>query len=151
MILLLGPNRPPYEYIMNLQKIVLNNFSENVSSIIDQDFQQSNWQPSLLDNQKIFLIFVLNQLKLTDQLILIGPPGTGKTYQIAEICKILCEQGKSVLVTSLTNRALIEVAEKPALAKLLNDGKIFKTKVSTDEKEFQNYSKQKKLIHNPIV
>ena len=133
MILLLGPNRPPFEYIANLQKIVQNNFSENVNSVLDQDFQNSNWQPTLIDNKNEISSFILNQLELSNQLILIGPPGTGKTYQIAEICKRLCEQGKSVLVTALTNRALIEVIEKPALADLLKAHKIFKTKISTDE------------------
>ena len=135
MILLLGPNRPPFEYIANLQKIVQSNFSENVSSILDQDFQKTNWEPSLLDKKNDIPNFILSQLSLSDQVVLIGPPGTGKTYQIAEICKRLCEQGKSVLVTSLTNRALIEVVEKPALAGLLEAGKVFKTKVSTDEKK----------------
>lgn len=134
MILLLGPNRPPFEYIANLQKIVQNNYSENVCSVLDKDFENSNWQPSLVDNKNDIPNFILSQLTLTDQVVLIGPPGTGKTYQIAEICKRLCEQGKSVLVTSLTNRALIEVIEKPALANLLEAGKVFKTKVSTDEK-----------------
>jgi len=150
MILLLGPNRPPFEYIANLQKIVQNNFSENVSSILDQDFLKTNWQPSLLDNKNEISSFILSQLTLTDQLILIGPPGTGKTYQIAEICKRLCGQGKSVLVTSLTNRALIEVVEKPALEKLLNEGKIFKTKVSTDEKkEFPQLQQTKEINPQP--
>jgi rRNA-processing protein FCF1 len=150
MILLLGPNRPPFEYIANLQKIVQNNYSENVSSILDQDFQNSNWQPSLLDNKNDIPNFIQSQLTLTDQLILIGPPGTGKTYQIAEICKRLCEQGKSVLVTSLTNRALIEVVEKPALKSLLNEGKIFKTKVSTDEKkEFPQLQQTKEINPQP--
>lgn len=134
MILLLGPNRPPFEYIANLQKIVQNNYSENVSSILDQDYLKTNLQPSLLDNKTGIPNFILSQLSLTEQVVLIGPPGTGKTYQIAEISKRLCEQGKSVLVTSLTNRALIEVVEKPALSNLLENGMIFKTKISTDEK-----------------
>jgi rRNA-processing protein FCF1 len=150
LILLLGPNKPPFEYIANLQKIVQNNFSENVSSILDQDFQKTNWQPSLLDNKNDIPNFILSQLALTDQLILIGPPGTGKTYQIAEICKRLCEQGKSVLVTSLTNRALIEVIEKPALADLLEAGKIFKTKISTDEKkDFPQLQQTKEINPQP--
>ena len=150
MILLLGPNKPPFEYIANLQKIVQNNNSVNVSSILDQDFQNSNWQPSLLDNKNDIPNFILSQLTLTDQVILIGPPGTGKTYQIAEICKRLCEQGKSVLVTSLTNRALIEVVEKPALEKLLNEGKVFKTIVSTDEqKEIPQLQRTKKINPQP--
>ncbi len=150
IILLLGPNKPPFEYIANLQKIVQNNFSENSSLILDQDFQNSNWQPSLLDNKNDIPNFILNQLTLKDQLILIGPPGTGKTYQIAEICKRLCEQGKSVFVTALTNRALIEVVEKPALANLLENGKIFKTKISTDEKnKFPKLQQTKEINPQP--
>lgn len=150
MILLLGPNRPPFEYIANLQKIVQNNYSENVSSILDQDFLKTNWQPSLLDNKNDIPNFILSQLSLTDQVVLIGPPGTGKTYQIAEICKRLCEKGKSVLVTSLTNRALIEVVEKPALSNLLVNGMIFKTKISTDEKnEFPKLQPTKEINPQP--
>jgi len=150
MILLLGPNRPPFEYIANLKKIVQNNYSERVNSILDQDFIKTNWQPTFLHNKNNIPNFILNQLSLTDQVVLIGPPGTGKTYQIAEICKRLCEQGKSVLVTSLTNRALIEVIEKPALSNLLESGMIFKTKISTDEKnEFPKLQLAKEINPQP--
>ncbi len=150
MILLLGPNKPPFEYIANLQKIVQSNYSENVSLILDQDFLSTNWQPSLLDNNNDISNFILSQLALTDQVVLIGPPGTGKTYQIAEICKRLCRQGKSVLVTSLTNRALIEVIEKPALENMLDEGKVFKTKISTDEaKEFPRLEQTKEVNPQP--
>ena len=150
MILLLGPNKPPFEYIANLQKIVQTNYSENVSLILDQDFLTTNWQPSLLDNNNDISNFILSQLALTDQVVLIGPPGTGKTYQIAEICKRLCGQGKSVLVTSLTNRALIEVIEKPALENMLDEGKVFKTKISTDEaKDFPRLEQTKEVNPQP--
>jgi hypothetical protein len=48
------------------------------------------------------------------------------------------------LVTSLTNRALIEVIEKPALENMLDEGKVFKTKISTDEtKEFPRLEQTK--------
>ena len=152
MILLLGPNKPPFEYIANLQKIVQTNYSENVSLILDQDFLTTNWQPSLLDNNNDISNFILSQLALTDQVVLIGPPGTGKTYQIAEICKRLCGQGKSVLVTSLTNRALIEVIEKPALENMLDEGKVFKTKISTDEaKEFPRLEQTKEVNSQPGI
>lgn len=133
MILLLGPNIPPYAYLENLQKIVKSNYSEAVSSVLDQDFVKNSWEPSFLDENNDIPRFIISQLTLADQVVLIGPPGTGKTYQIAELCKLLCKQGKSVLVTSLTNRALIEVVEKPALKNMLEEGKVFKTKISTDE------------------
>lgn len=133
MILLLGPNKPPFEYIANLQSIVQNKNNESVNKILDQDFQVSDWTPSLLDNKNNIADFVLSQLALQDSLIIQGPPGTGKTYLIAEICERLCNQGKSVLVTALTNRALIEIIEKPALKRLLEEHRIFKTKLSVDE------------------
>ncbi len=133
MILILGPNKPPFEYIANLQKIVQNESNESVNRILDQDFSFSDWTPSLLDNKKDISCFVLTQLSLQDTLIIQGPPGTGKTYLIAEICEKLCQQGKTVLVTALTNRALIEIVEKPALQDLLRHHRIFKTKLSVDE------------------
>ncbi len=133
MILILGPNKPPFDYISNLQKIDLHENNESVNNILDQDFHFANWEPTLIDNKKNILDFVLSQLALQDSLIIQGPPGTGKTYFIAEICEKLCNQGLSVLVTALTNRALIEIAEKPALKELLEEHRIFKTKLSVDE------------------
>ncbi len=150
MILLLGPNKPPFEYIANLQSIVQNKNNESVNKILDQDFQVSDWVPSLLDNKNNIADFVLSQLSLQDSLILQGPPGTGKTYLIAEICERLCNQGKSVLVTALTNRALIEIVEKPALKGLLEEHRIFKTKLSVDEaRAFKDLQQTKDVSPQP--
>lgn len=38
VVLVLGPNRPPYEYLAHLQQLVLNNHTLSCSSIIDQEF-----------------------------------------------------------------------------------------------------------------
>ena len=150
MILLLGPNKPPFEYIVNLQSIVQNKNNESVNKILDQDFQVSDWVPSLLDNKNNIADFVLSQLSLQDSLIVQGPPGTGKTYLIAEICERLCNQGKSVLVTALTNRALIEIVEKPALKGLLEQHRIFKTKLSVDEaRAFKDLQQTKDVSPQP--
>ena len=91
MILLLGPNKPPFEYITNLQSIVLNQKNETVNKILDQDFHFTDWTPAHLDNKTNITDFVLSQLTLLDSLIIQGPPGTGKTYLIAEICERLCK------------------------------------------------------------
>jgi hypothetical protein len=89
-------------------------------------------------------------LALQDSLIIQGPPGTGKTYLIAEISEKLCNQGKSVLVTALTNRALIEIVEKPALKGLLEEHRIFKTKLSVDEvKAFKDLQQIKEVSPKP--
>jgi rRNA-processing protein FCF1 len=133
IILLLGPNKPPFEYLANLQKIVKNGNSEKINRILDCDFIPQDNFPRLLDSEYDVSGFVVNQLSLNDTMILQGPPGTGKTYMIAQICEKLCKEGKSVLVTALTNRALIEVVEKPALEEMLKQGKIHKTKLSIDE------------------
>ena len=49
VVLVLGPNRPPYEYLAHLQQLVLNNHTLSCSSIIDQDFEETkSIEPILL-------------------------------------------------------------------------------------------------------
>ena len=132
MIILLGPNKPPFEYLGNLLNIVKHS-SGKVERMLLQDYSGTSKTPFLLDNNSNHASFILNQLKLQDNLILQGPPGTGKTFLIADICKLLLNDNKSVLVTALTNRALMELAEKEQLKPFLSEGRIFKTKVSVDE------------------
>lgn len=131
-LLVLGPSVPPYEYIYNLQKIVRNGTSSAVADILDRDYEVSDWDPIVLDGKDISSLIV-NQLNVSDTVILQGPPGTGKTFHIAGICRILASQGKSVLVTALTNRALVEVAKKESLDGLRAEACVYKTKLSVDE------------------
>lgn len=132
IILIFAPQRPPIDYVMNLQRVVEDKFSNSISSILDKNYDENNWEPTLIKQSKVSS-FAENQLQLTDTMILQGPPGTGKTYMIAELCSKLCSLGKSVMVTAMTNRALMEIAEKPAVLHLLNERKIFKTNITTDE------------------
>lgn len=132
LILAFGPQRPPIDYVMNLQRVVEDKLSSGISSILDANYSQKNWEPILIRQENVS-DFVYNQLNLSDTVILQGPPGTGKTYMIAELCARLCSEGKSVLVTALTNRALMEIAEKSALKSLLEDKRILKTNITTDE------------------
>ena len=148
--LILGPNVPPYQYINNLQRVVRFNRSERISSLMEGNVKECNIEPILLDSKTNVSDFLIRQLSLSDSLILQGPPGTGKTFQIATICKALCEQGQSVLVTALTNRALMEVAGKDLLKGLLQEGKIHKTKMSVDEsKEIPDLQSMKQLSALP--
>lgn len=132
-VLVMGPNRPPYDYIAHLQSLTNCTTSSVVNSVLDVDFVYKNWEPSLLNSQKELSPFLLSQLSLNDSLILQGPPGTGKTYQISKLCVELCSKNYSILVTALTNRALMEIAKKSCMLPLLNGGKIYKTKITTDE------------------
>lgn len=133
IILLLGPNKPPFEYLANLQKIVKNSLTPEVCKVLDINFTQQDNYPQLLDSKYDIAGFAVSQLESIDTMVLQGPPGTGKTYLIAQICEKLLKRGKSVLVTALTNRALVEVADKPALEEFLEKKKIHKTKLTTDE------------------
>lgn len=133
IILLLGPNKPPFEYLANLQKIVKNSLSPEVCKVLDNNFTPKDNYPQLLDSNYDIAGFAVSQLENIDTMVLQGPPGTGKTYLIAQICERLLNSGKSVLVTALTNRALLEVADKPALKEFLEKKKIHKTKLTTDE------------------
>ena len=132
IVLTLAPQRPPIEYVLNLQHIVEDKYSTGVSSVCDANYQHNEWKPILI-KQNNAADFVFSQLSLTDTMILEGPPGTGKTYMIAQLCARLCAEGKSVLVTALTNRALIEIADKPAVESLLSEHKIYKTNTTLDE------------------
>jgi SpoVK/Ycf46/Vps4 family AAA+-type ATPase len=117
---------------MNLQKVVEDKYSKGVASVLDANYRTKDWEPILIKQDNVSG-FVYSQMTLTDTMILEGPPGTGKTYMIAELCARLCAEGHSVLVTALTNRALMEIAEKPAVESLLEEHKIFKTNISMDE------------------
>ena len=132
LILTFAPQRPPIDYVMNLQRVVEDKLSPSVSSVLDNNYSLKELEPSLI-KQGNASNFVYTQLNLTDTMILQGPPGTGKTYMIAELCSRLCEEGKSVLVTALTNRALMEIAVKPAVQSLLESKRILKTNITTDE------------------
>ena len=132
-VLVMGPNKPPFDYVAHLQSLTRCLDSPAVSSVLDADYITSSWKPTLLNNKKDIPEFLHAQLSLNDSLILQGPPGTGKTYQIAKLCANLLDRGYSVLVTALTNRALMEIAKKPFLEPYLKDKKVFKTKITTDE------------------
>lgn len=133
-ILTFAPQRPPIEYVANLQRLTEDSISQGAADIFDTEYAATDWRPTLISQSNVSG-FVLNQMSFTDTMILQGPPGTGKTYMIAEVCQELCRQGKSVMVTALTNRALMEIAGKPALDDLLSEGKVMKTNMTVDEKK----------------
>lgn len=131
-IIMMGPHRPPIDYLANLYKLSQDEYSQRVSDILDYPYSPCNTNPILIKNDSP-KEFIHRQIESSTITILQGPPGTGKTQLIAELCAHLCSEGKSVLVTALTNRALIEVATKPALSELLSHGKVYKSNLTIDE------------------
>ena len=131
-VIVLGPQEPPIDYYQNLIAMVMNTTSESpAAKILDFNGETHPWSPEPMDSSQGKDI--LNLWGSNDEIIIQGPPGTGKTFMTAEIISKLLNDNKSVLVTALTNRALIELAEKKGLKEHLDKGNVMKTNVSTDE------------------
>ena len=149
IILAFAPQRPPIDYIANLQKVVEDETSQKVSLILDNSYQENDWTPQLIKQDNVSS-FVRTQLGFIDKMIIQGPPGTGKTSMIAELCNELCQEGHSILITALTNRALMEIAEKSSLQELLKQGRVGKTNMSIDEhKENKELVPLKQILPSP--
>ena len=131
-VVVLGPNVPPYEYLSNLKKIVNYEGYEPLNTFFNHSNHQSNKTFIPLRKDE-YLSKVKASLLSNNIVVLQGPPGTGKTQLIAEICDILCTKDNSILVTSLTNKALMEVAQKSPLSEKLASCVIYKTNLTSDE------------------
>ena len=133
-VVILGPQEPPIDYYQNLISIIENDSSSMpAQQILDFDKKALIWSPSLINSNKEQVVNIIQILDKSNDLIFQGPPGTGKTYLMAELVSNLLDSGKSVLVTAMTNRALIELASKDSLKRHLSSKHIMKTNVSADE------------------
>ena len=133
-LIVFGPHVPPVGYLSNLYNLSKETDSRGVGDILDYEYKKTGNHPVLI-TEKDTTTFIYNQMRLSPVTILQGPPGTGKTQLIAELCARFCKEGKSVIVTALTNRALMEVATKSATRALLREGKIYKSNMTVDEQE----------------
>jgi DNA replication ATP-dependent helicase Dna2 len=131
-IVLFGPKEPPIQYLINLQTHV---DSGKQDEVLNLQTKSGGWDPVLVSNTNQRASFFINQLKIANNCVIQGPPGSGKTTLIGRIVSDLLSSQKSVLVTALTNNALMEVAKQKALRSYLNSGKIRKSNLTSDEKE----------------
>lgn len=133
-IVVLGPQEPPIAYYQNLISVVRSEATgTEVSKMLDFEKNDNCWNPTILDHVKGTADFLFGQWEFSNEVVIQGPPGTGKTFKIAELVSMLLSKGHSVLVTALTNRALMELVTKDALKPYLEEGKISKTKLTSDE------------------
>lgn len=134
-IVAFGPKDPPLKYLLNLRDLCLDTSNPEVNKVLDLDMIKDEWAPSILDSQADFVL-TANQEALSGNVIAVqGPPGTGKTHRIAQYVANLLEKNNSVLVVALTNRALMEVAEKESLESFLKAERISKTSLTVDERK----------------
>jgi DNA replication ATP-dependent helicase Dna2 len=131
-LVFLAPTDPPLQYIMNLVDF-LRQVKPNTNNILELDIQNATWNPQPLIVDEGFVSKLQTDFFDNDTVIIQGPPGTGKTYLMALLCGALLKSDFRILVTALTNRALIELAEKEHLKSALEQGKVFKSALTADE------------------
>lgn len=132
-IVAFGPNDPPLKYLLNLISIAKDTSVHAVNKILDFENDSNRWSPSIIKSDEDFTSLMLNEVSEKSYVVVQGPPGTGKTYRIAALISKLLSMGKSVLVTALTNQALMELASKEDLKSSLKDKKVSKSSLSVDE------------------
>ncbi len=134
-IIAFGPKDPPLKYLLNLREICQDSTNLQVNSVLDLEMENDSWAPAVLDSQANFTSIAKQEVSSERVIAVQGPPGTGKTHRIAQFVTSLLEENYSVLVVALTNRALMEVAEKESLEPFLKSDLISKTSLTVDERK----------------
>ncbi len=151
---IVGPNEPPLEYLNNLVQLVGNLNSKDKGSVfLDIQIGEKNWHPRDLNQCTNQVKELMLAFEFKNEIIIQGPPGTGKTFLMADLCRHLLNKNATILITALTNRALIELASKEHLVSDINEKRVYKTNLSTDElkqlpklQEGKNYDIHQKSI-----
>lgn len=127
---------PPTRYLANLADYIERNEEDSllqIKPIVSYD----QWKPELLafdrKDPNLMSRTVLKALDENQKVVLQGPPGTGKSFCAAQIIADYLSRGKSVCVTAMANKALMELIMQPPLALYLAENKIAKTMMTSDE------------------
>ena len=123
---------PPIKYLQNLKEYISENPNDKMNNLSFEP-NEKKWNPKLIDNDKDVSNEVYNLILKNKLTIIQGPPGTGKSYLASKICNLFSNLHHSICVTALTNKALMEIADKEGFRELLLKKKVFKTNLSSDE------------------
>lgn len=132
-IIAFGPKDPPLQYLLNLIDIVRDSSCVETKRILDYDETTNQWNPQKIEAKADFTSLLTNDMQDNNCIVVQGPPGTGKTYRMAQLAAKLLANNKSVLVTALTNQALMELAKKDDVKPFLEKGNVSKTSLTVDE------------------
>lgn len=128
---------PPVDYFNNLVNF-LEVFHDMPEQMIEPKMDYDDWHPEELqynpNNETAIPERILQTLEEDNCCVLQGPPGTGKSYTIAHIIAKYLTDNKTVCVTTMANKGLIELVQQLPLLPFLRDGKIFKSNLSADER-----------------
>lgn len=149
-ILSFGPTIPPFEYLMNLKQFsqTFDNDGNTIwSDILNFRYDlNTTRKPELLTEEVDIPRLIIEALEKTNVYVFQGPPGTGKTHQISDLVSRLVLNDNSVLIAALTNKAALEVCEKPFFEKIFDEQRVSKLPLSLDEKlKFPKLMDAKKL------
>ncbi len=129
---------PPVEYFRNLTNY-MDSFSSNEELNLEPTINYDEWTPEELafDEQKPTGISdaIIDTLANEHYCIVQGPPGTGKSYTIASVISSYLDAGKTVCVTTMANKGLIELIKQKPLHKYVKEGRVSKTNLSIDERK----------------
>ena len=129
---------PPTDYYKNLGRY-MDMFSANEELMLEPRIDYEDWQPEELAfdeaNPSSISDTIVKTLDESDCCILQGPPGTGKSYTIATIVASYLDNNKSVCVTTMANKGLIELIKQEPLKEYVPQGRIYKTNLSVDEQK----------------
>ena len=129
---------PPVEYFRNLASY-MDAFSSNEELNLEPTIDYEEWTPEELafDEQKPTGISnsIIDTLVNEHCCIVQGPPGTGKSYTIASVVSSYLDAGKTVCVTTMANKGLIELIKQKPLQKYVKEGRVCKTNLSIDEQK----------------
>lgn len=128
---------PPVDYFNNLVNF-LEAFHDMPEQVIEPKIDYEDWQPEELqydpNNETAIPERIFQTLEEDNCCILQGPPGTGKSYTIAHIIAKYLTSNKTVCVTTMANKGLIELVQQKPLLPFLQDGRIYKSNLSADER-----------------
>jgi len=131
-MIVIAETDPPIEYLKTLKAFVEKNAEDSILRM-NASVTEDNWSPKNLDNKENITNDIIQLIQKQKITLIQGPPGTGKSYLAAEVCNYYLNQGNSVCLTALTNKALMEVATKEGLREALIKGHLYKTNLSNDE------------------
>lgn len=152
-IIAFGPKDPPLQYLLNLMEVVKDTTSLKIHNVLEEiDDCGNSWNPQNVSAIEDLNAQIFEKFETNNVVAIQGPPGTGKTFRMAKLVAKILKDGKSVLVTSLTNEALKAIAGKDSLNHALSDGKITKTSLTLDEHhELPNLIANEGNVCNPIA
>lgn len=129
-------SEPPVRYLANLVDYMGRNADDKVlhtKPLVKYD----EWHPELLaydkDDEYGMTRKLLDALRQKKCIVLQGPPGTGKSYCAAQVIADYLSRGQSVGAAAMANKALVELISQPPLGKYLQDGRLAKTMLTSDE------------------